>query len=317
MKKLLFLAALVFSVALLGCAPQTAAKSDGKINIVATIFPQYDFARQVAGDRANITMLLKPGAESHSYEPSPQDILKIKNSAVFIYTGGESDEWVKKILASLDTSQMRIIALLDCVPAVEEELVEGMQEEEEEEHDHEHEAEPEYDEHVWTSPRNAKLIVQKIADTLCAVDTPNAAVYRQNAKNYVAELDKLDADFRALLGGAKRKTLIFGDRFPFRYFADAYGLKYFAAFPGCSTETEASPATIRFLIDKTRQEKIPVVFHIELSNQKMARAIAEATGAQVRQLHAAHNLTRGDFQRGLGYTDFLRQNLAVLKEALY
>ncbi|MDR1323368.1 MAG: metal ABC transporter substrate-binding protein [Candidatus Margulisbacteria bacterium] len=316
MKKLLFLTALVFTAALTGCAPNPAAKSDGKINIVTTIFPQYDFARQVASDHANITMLLKPGAESHSYEPSPQDILKIKNSAIFIYTGGESDEWVKKILASLDTSQMKTIALLDCVPAVEEELVEGMQEEEEE-HEHEHEDEPAYDEHVWTSPRNAKLIVQKIADTLCAVDTPNAAVYRQNAKNYAAELDKLDADFRALLDGAKRKTLIFGDRFPFRYFADAYGLKYFAAFPGCSTETEASPATIRFLIDKTRQEKIPVVFHIELSNQKMAKTIAEAAGAQVRQLHAAHNLTRGDFQRGLGYTDFLRQNLAVLKEALY
>ncbi|GBR74510.1 zinc transport system substrate-binding protein [Candidatus Termititenax aidoneus] len=316
MKKLLFLAALIFAAALIGCAPNSAAQSDGKINIVTTIFPQYDFARQVAGDRAKITMLLKPGAESHSYEPSPQDILKIKNSAVFIYTGGESDEWVKKILASLDTSQLKIIALLDCVPAVEEELVEGMQEEEEE-HEHEHEDEPAYDEHVWTSPRNAKLIVQKIADTLCAVDAPNAAVYQQNAKNYAAELDKLDADFRALIGGAKRKTLIFGDRFPFRYFADAYGLKYFAAFPGCSTETEASPATIRFLIDKTRQEKIPVVLHIELSNQKMAKTIAEAAGAQVRQLHAAHNLTRGDFQNGLGYTDFLRQNLAVLKEALY
>ncbi|MDR1114074.1 MAG: metal ABC transporter substrate-binding protein [Candidatus Margulisbacteria bacterium] len=316
MKKLLFLAALVFTAALIGCAPNPAAKPDGKINIVTTIFPQYDFARQITGGRANITMLLKPGAESHSYEPSPQDILKIKNSSVFIYTGGESDEWVKKILASLDTSQMKIIALLDCVPAVEEELVEGMQDEEEE-HEHEHEDEPAYDEHVWTSPRNAKLIVQKIADTLCAVDTPNAAVYRQNAQNYTAELDKLDADFRALLGGAQRKTLIFGDRFPFRYFADAYGLNYFAAFPGCSTETEASPATIRFLIDKTRQEKIPVVFHIELSNQKMAKTIAEATGAQVRQLHAAHNLTRSDFQRGLAYTDFLRQNLTVLKEALY
>ena len=159
--------------------------------------------------------------------------------------------------------------------------------------------------------------MQKIASVLGAVDTPNAAVYQQNAKNYAAELDKLDADFRALVGSAKRKTLIFGDRFPFRYFADTYGLKYFAAFPGCSTETEASPATIRFLIDKTRQEKIPVVLHIELSNQKMAKAIAEATGAQVRQLHAAHNLTRQDFQNGLGYLDFMRQNIAVLKEALY
>lgn len=314
MKKLLFLTALVFAAALIGCAPNSAAKSDGKINIVTTIFPQYDFARNIAGDKANVTLLLRPGAESHSYEPSPQDIIKIKNSAVFIYTGGESDDWVEKILAALDTSQMKVVTLMDCVPVVEEELVEGMQEEEEE---YAREAEPEYDEHVWTSPRNAKLIVQKIAAVLGAVDTPNAAVYQQNAKNYLAELDKLDADFRALTGGAKRKTLIFGDRFPFRYFADAYGLKYFAAFPGCSTETEASPATIRFLIDKTRQEKIPVVLHIELSNQKMAKAIAEATGARVRQLHAAHNITRQDFQNGLGYLDLMRQNIAVLKEALY
>jgi zinc transport system substrate-binding protein len=312
MKKLLFLVALVFATALIGCAPNSTAKSDGKINIVTTIFPQYDFARNIAGDKANVTLLLRPGAESHSYEPSPQDIIKIKNSAVFIYTGGESDEWVEKILASLDTSQMKIITLLDCVPVVEEELVEGMQEEEEE-----HEDEPAYDEHVWTAPRNAKLIVQKLADALGTVDTPNATVYRQNAKNYAAELDKLDTDFRALVGGAKRKTLIFGDRFPFRYFADAYGLKYFAAFPGCSTETEASPATIRFLIDKTKQEKIPVVLHIELSNQKMAKAIAEATGARVRQLHAAHNITRQDFQNGLGYLDLMRQNITVLKEALY
>lgn len=315
MKKLLFLAALVFTAALIGCAPNPAAKPDGKINIVTTIFPQYDFARQITGGRANITMLLKPGAESHSYEPSPQDILKIKNSSVFIYTGGESDEWVKKILASLDTSQMKIIALLDCVPAVEEELVEGMQDEEEE-HEHEHEDEPAYDEHVWTSPRNAKLIVQKIADTLCAVDTPNAAVYRQNAQNYTAELDKLDADFRALLGGAQRKTLIFGDRFPFRYFADAYGLNYFAAFPGCSTETEASAATVKFLIDKVKAEKIPVVFHIELSNEKMANTVAEASGAKIMLLHSAHNISKADFEKGLTYLELMKQNVLNLKEAL-
>jgi zinc transport system substrate-binding protein len=316
MKKILFLTALSLLLMLGGCGTRPAT-ADGRLNIVTTIFPQYDFVRNIAGDKANITLLLRPGAESHSYEPSPQDIIKIKNSAVFIYTGGESDEWVKKVLASLDTSRMKIVTLLDCVPAVEEELVEGMQDEEEEEHDHEHEEEPEYDEHVWTAPRNAKLITQKIAEALCAVDTPNAAVYQQNAKNYAAKLDKLDADFRALISGAKRKTLIFGDRFPFRYFADAYGLKYFAAFPGCSTETEASPATVRFLIDKTKQEKIPVVFHIELSNQKMAKAIAEATGAQVRQLHAAHNITRQDFQNGLGYLELMRQNIEVLKEALY
>ncbi|GBR76181.1 zinc transport system substrate-binding protein [Candidatus Termititenax persephonae] len=315
-KLLLFLVILSLGCGLGGCGWRPTASTNGKINIVTTIFPQYDFVRNIAGDQANITLLLRPGAETHSYEPSPQDIIKIKNSTVFVYTGGESDEWVERILASLDTDSLQIVSLLDCVPTVEEELVEGMQEEEAEAEE-DAESEPEYDEHVWTAPRNAKLIVQKITDTLCAVDTPNAVAYRQNAENYLARLDKLDADLRALTSGAKRKTLVFGDRFPFRYFTDAYGLKYFAAFPGCSTETEASPATIRFLIDKMRQEKIPVVLHIELSNQKMAKAIAEATGAQVRQLHAVHNITRRDFQSGLGYLDLMRQNIEVLKEALY
>jgi zinc transport system substrate-binding protein len=311
MKHLGLFFSLFFCLFICGCAPRAAVPSDGQINIVTTIFPQYDFARHIAGGKAQVSMLLKPGAESHSYEPTPQDIIKLKNSDIFIYVGGESDEWVKNILGSLDTSKMQIIALLDCVPPVEEEVVEGMQEEDGEE------AEAEYDEHVWTSPRNAKLIVQKIAATLCAVDTPNASFYRQNADAYLAELDRLDADFLALVKNAKRKTLIFGDRFPFRYFTDAYGLKYAAAFPGCSTETDANPQTIRFLIDKTRQENIPVVLHIELSTQKMAKTIAEAAQAEVRQLHSAHNLSRQDLKNGLGYLDFMEQNLLVLREALH
>jgi zinc transport system substrate-binding protein len=296
--------------------------------VVTTIFPPYDFVRAIGGDKAAITMLLPPGAESHSFEPTPQDIIKVQNCDVFIYVGGESDAWVETILESIDTSRMEIITLMDCVEVVEEVIVEGMQDEEEghdheeEGHDHEEEGhdheeeEAEYDEHVWTSPRNAKLIVRKIADVLKQRDAANAAEYERNTASYLAKLTELDAAFQAALNGAKRKTIVFGDRFPFRYFADAYGLDYFAAFPGCSTETEASAATIAFLINKVRAEGIPVVFHIELSNEKIADTICEETGARKLLLHAVHNVSKRDFDRGATYYDLMSANVQNLREAL-
>jgi zinc transport system substrate-binding protein len=315
MKRIIYIMlAAALAVALFaGCAkaPKTEP-DDGKINVVATIFPPYDFARAIAGDKADITMLLPPAAESHSYEPTPQDIIKIQNCDVFIYVGGESDEWVDGVLSSMDTSGMKIVTLMDCVEVVEEEVVEGMQDEEEEGA----EGEAEYDEHVWTSPRNAKLIVQKISDALCNVDAKNADFYKTNTAAYLSELDDLDAKFRAVTDNAARKTIIFGDRFPFRYFADAYGLEYYAAFPGCSTETEASAATVAFLIDKVKAGKIPVVFHIELGNTKMADAIAEQTGAKVLELHAAHNISKDDFSDGKTYIDIMSDNVDALNEAL-
>ncbi|MDR1978237.1 MAG: metal ABC transporter substrate-binding protein [Synergistaceae bacterium] len=316
MKKIIVLALsglLVFMVSLVCGKPAGAADSGGKISVVTTIFPPYDFARQVVGDKADITMLLRPSSESHSFEPTPQDIIKIQNCDVFIYGGGESDEWVKGVLEAIGAPKMKIVTLMDCVEVVEEEIVEGMQEEEEEEGG-EHEAE--YDEHVWTSPRNAKLIVQKISDTFCEVDAANADVYKSNAAACLEKLDKLDAAFKDAAAGAVRKTLVFGDRFPFRYFADAYGLSYFAAFPGCSTETEASAATVAFLINKVRDEKIPVVFHIELSNENIADTICEATGAKKLLFHACHNISRDDFQRGATYLELMTANVEALKQAL-
>jgi zinc transport system substrate-binding protein len=286
---------------------------DGKINVVTTIFPPYDFVREIAGDRVNLTMLLPPGAESHSFEPTPQDIIRIQNCDIFIYVGGESDAWVERILDSIDMEGIEIITFMDCVDVVEELIVEGMEEEEEEE-----EAEgPEYDEHVWTSPRNAQLIVQKIAGVLIERDAPNAAVYERNTAAYLAKLAELDAAFQNVVNGARRKTIVFGDRFPFRYFADAYGLSYFAAFPGCSTETECSAATIAFLVDKVRAERIPVVFHIELSNERIADAICEETGAKKMLLHAVHNISKRDFDRGESYYRLMSQNVQNLREALY
>jgi zinc transport system substrate-binding protein len=473
--------------------------SAGGLSIVATIFPPYDFARSVAGDMAEIAMLLPPGAESHSFEPTPQDIIRIQNCDVFIYNGGESDAWVNEILESMDTAAMNIVKFIDCVETVEEEIVEGMEDDEDEhehghgggeidpadiqdrpmgdfagdwlsmiplisdgsldeyighmaeeagaafddykalalqmaasdydnvriaentlaigeasakyeymgyelaesdsgqavwykyqiaapaegmpqrlmfndhqiasggekeeiahihmkygdegfdallaaegapfyfdsgfshgeigafmagDHEHEggeedgHEHEHEIDEHVWTSPRNAKLIVRRISDALCGTDPANAVAYKRNADEYIDRLDELDAEFRAVVGAAARKTIVFGDRFPFRYFADAYGLDYFAAFPGCSTETEPSAATVAFLIDKINAEKIPAVFHIELSNEKMANTISESTGASVLLLHACHNVSKADFDAGKTYLGLMTENVGALRQAL-
>lgn len=296
-----------------GCEPlgnKPDSDSDDKINVIATIFAPYDFAREIAGDSADITMLLPPGSESHSYEPSPRDIIKIQSCDVFIYVGGESDTWVDGVLASIDTSGIKIVTLMDCVDAVEEEIVEGME-------DNDGDDESSYDEHVWTYPGNAKLITRKISVALCEANEANALIYEQNTTSYLKKLDELDTAFREVVDGAARKTIVFGDRFPFRYFADAYGLDYFAAFPGCSSETEPSAATIAFLIDKVRDEGIPVVFHAELSNKKMADTVSEATGAKTLLLHACHNISRDDFESGASYLELMTRNTEALREALW
>jgi zinc transport system substrate-binding protein len=304
--------ALVLSLFCAACARKTDTASGvqaaRKTQVVATIFPPYDFARAVAADRVELAMLLPPASESHSFEPTPRDILTIQNSALFIYGGGESDAWVEQILGALDTSRMRVISMMDCVKPVEEELVEGMEAEREEE--------AAYDEHVWTSPKNAMLITQAISAALCAADPVNAGFYRQNTAAYVARLETLDAVFRAVVQDAARKTIVFADRFPFRYFADEYGLSYFAAFPGCSTEAEPAAATVAFLINKIRAEDIPVVFHLELSNERMADTIAEATNAEKRLFHACHNVSRDEFRNGASYIGLMTANAANLREAL-
>jgi zinc transport system substrate-binding protein len=288
---------------------------DGKINVTTTNFPPYDFVRQIAGTRVNLTMLLPPGSESHSFEPSPRDIITIQNSNIFIYAGGESDSWIDRILESMNTTNMEVVAMIDLVEAVEEEIVEGMEEEDEEEGVES--AEAEYDEHVWTSPQNAILIVKAITDLLCESDPANADFFKQNAAAYIKELELLDAAFDEVVSGAKRNTIVFADRFPFRYFADAYGLTYYAAFPGCSTETEPSAATVAFLINKVRAEQIPIVFHIELSNERMADTISDETGAKKLLLHSCHNITKRDFDSGLSYLEIMKANIKNLKEALY
>jgi len=317
-KQILIIMLIIAMLSVFGCKPSRTAGQDGKLNVTVTIFPAYDFVRQIAGDKVNLTMLLSPGAESHSFEPSPRDIITIQNSDLFIFVGGESDAWVERILQSMNTDNMSIFAMMDFVDVVEEEFVEGM----EHDHDHDHEEEEycedaEYDEHVWTSPRNAILIIRSITELLCKIDESNAEFYTEKAAAYIEELQKLDAAFYELIAGAKRKTIVFGDRFPFRYFVDAYGLSYYAAFSGCSTDTEPSAATVAFLINKIRAEQIPVVFHIELSNERMANTISEETGAKKLLLHSVHNITKRDFDSGIGYLELMRRNAGALREALY
>lgn len=494
MKRLLYLIILtsvLFSLS--GCQKsitQLNESTDNKLKVVTTIFPQYDFVRQVAGDNVELTMLLAPGSESHSFDPSPQDIITIQNCDVFIYVGGESETWVDKILNSMDTSNMTIISLMDSVEVVEEVIVEGMQEDhshledveiedvqnrtlsdwngiwkpvlpyvedgtldeymelasiEREEtveetldyylnkyateytsieikdnqvtmissasgkasamyeyqgfslvdtndskqvwyqfeladgseempqrlvfNDHtigteapshahgvahfhlnygnesfeeliqnqawspsfyeidatgeeilevflDHSHETELDEHVWTSLKNAIQIVKDITETLSSLDEEHRYAYEQHAEEYIEQLNQLDQQFEEVVSNTSQNILLFGDRFPFRYFADDYGLDYYAAFPGCSNETNASAGTVAFLIDKVKAEQIPVVLHLELSSGGIAKTIAEETGAETAVFHSAHNITRDDFNSGKGYLDLMKENLEVLKEVL-
>ena len=306
------LAGVLALLMLCACKSEDNNKTDGKLKIITTIFPPYDFARQVGAEYADVSMLLKPGMESHSFEPSPKDIVNIQSCDLFIYVGGESDEWVKTILESDDKKPKKIIALMDCVDTVEETTVEGMTEEKNEDEGEE----TEYDEHVWTSPKNAITITKKISETLGELDPGHKKQFDENTRLYSAQLTQLDNDIRKTVESSKNKLLIFGDRFPFRYFTDEYGLGYFAAFPGCSAETEPSAATISFLIDKVKDKKIPVVFKIEFSNGKVAQTIAEPTGAKVLEFHSCHNIDADSMKNGETYISLMKKNLKNLKEAL-
>ena len=288
--------------------------SQKKLTIVTTMFPQFDFTRAVAGDKADITMLLKPGAESHSYEPTPKDMKKIHKADLFIYTGAENDAWAESLLKNMGSKAPKTLAFLELVDTVEEEIVEGMTAEEEEHHHDDEEVE--LDEHVWTSPLNAVKIVSAICDELCKLDAANADYYKKNTAKYIDELLALHKSFEEVVKNANRKIFVFGDRFPLRYFADLYGLEYYAAFPGCATDVEASASTIKFLINKVKEEKIPVVFTIEFSNGKIADTICEATGAKKLEFHSCHTVSADDIKKGETYISLMKRNVIVLREAL-
>lgn len=304
--------AIIFTM--VGCGDFSSGKNS-ELSVVSTIFASYDFAKQIAGENGEVTMLLKPGAEFHSYEPTPKDIITISECDVFIYVGGENDAWVDDILKSMDTTDMTIIRMLDLVNKYTEETVEGM---EGHEHDEncEHEDHEGWDEHVWTSPKNAIVICEAIKDAFVEINPEHADSYEENCKNYVAELEKLHLDIENVVKEAGKDVLVFGDRFPVRYFVEEYDLRYYAAFPGCSSDTEASAATIAFLIDKVIEEEIKVVFKIELSSDSMAKTIAVDAGATVATFNTCHNITSQDFKNGETYVSLMYGNLEALKEAL-
>jgi len=310
-KRLLFLIQIL--VILFAKAGLVTAE-DQKMNILTTIFPIYDFARTVAGDHADVSMLLPPGAESHTYEPTPRDILKIQNADLFIYIGGESDMWVDQILSSLGDKKPRTLVLIHSVNALPEEVVPGMQAEEESPTSGEDEVV--YDEHIWTSPLNAIKMVDAITVALSELDPAHAADFENNRAALDQKLQELDQTFRDIVKTAKRKTIIVGDRFPFRYLTEEYGLEYYAAFPGCSAEVEPSASTVAFLIEKVKAEKIPIVFYIEFSTHKIADAIADATGAKTMLLHSAHNVSQEDIDSGITYLNIMSENAEKLREAL-
>lgn len=301
---------------------QAKDNNDKQVKVVTTIFPEYDWVKEIAGDevsKMDLTILLDNGVDLHSYQPTADDIMKISDCDLFIYVGGESDAWVEDALKEAVNKDMKVINLLDVLGSSvkEEEVVEGMEAEEEEEDGAEEE--PEYDEHVWLSLRNAKVLCGAIADALAEIDTENADTYQENEKAYADKLDELDKKYQETVDSASQKTLLFGDRFPFRYMVDDYGLSYYAAFVGCSAETEASFETITFLSGKTDELGLKNIMTIEKSDQKIAKTIIENTKEKnqgILTLDSMQSTTSDDVKKGATYFSIMESNLSVLQEAL-
>ena len=321
------LGAVVMVISIWGCAagqrpPEsentTVLSQEGKderLLVVTTIFPYYDFVRQIAGDRVKLKLVVPAGMDSHSFEPTPADMIAMQEADVLICNGGEMEQWVEKVLGSLDTSHMKVLTMMDYVDVVEEEHVEGM---EEEEHRHEDgfEMHIEYDEHIWTSPVNAQAIVKIISRTLAEAAPGEQSRFEANTQAYLQELEDLDSQFRQVADQGRLHMIVVADKFPFRYFADEYGLSYRAAFSGCSGDTEPSASTIAYLIDKVKEDRIPAVYYLELSSHRTAEIIQEETGAAPLLLHSCHNVTRKQFDEGVTYLQLMKQNVENLRYGL-
>lgn len=302
MKRLL--PALLCALLLTACAPSAPAEEDGRIRIAATIFPAYDFARAAAGDLAEVTLLLPPGAESHSYEPTPADILTVRDCDLFLYLGGESDAWVDTILDAAGPTG-RVLRMMDCVELLEEE--------EDHHHHHEEGEVEELDEHVWTDPKNAAAITRAAGEALAELNPDNAEAYRARGEDYAEQLEALDREFSAFFAESPCKTMVFGDRFPLRYFAEAYGLDCRAAFPGCGAQTEPSAAVMAYLMEMVEEKNLSTVWYIEFSNHLVADAVAEAAGAETALFHSCHNVSQTDLDGGATYLTLMEANLEALR----
>ena len=324
-----FFLALALAFSLTACTVPVEKADDGKIQIVATLFPYYDFARAIVGDRADVTLLLSPGREAHSFEPTPLDAVTISEADVFLYNGGEGEYWVEEMLDAAGEHIAVKARMMDYVDALGEEFSEGMQGADEHSHDHDHDDHDhdheedehdsdkvEYDEHIWTSPKNAAILCRAVCEAICKADPANEDFYRANCDDYCAQIEALDARFSDLCESAPRKLLIFADRFPMLYFCREYGLDYRAAFHGCSGDTEPSLATIKFLIDKVEDENIPVVYTIDFGAKKVAAVVSECTGAAIGTIYSMQTVSRADFDAGETYLTLMERNFEALRKGL-
>lgn len=323
MKKriLALLLAAAVALPLCACAPAGEEAEDGRLQVVCSLFPYYDFVREIGGAYVSPRLLVAAGREAHSFEPTPMDVIRVSRADVFVYNGGEGEQWVDEILDSAGENIPTVLRMMDYADTLTEEPLAGHDDHDHADHDHEHDDDHdsddiEYDEHIWTSPVQAMKLCRAICDALCAADPAHAAVYRSNLENYLGQLAELDVAFRQVCSEKKRSLLVFGDRFPLLYFCREYGLDYRAAFHGCSSDTEPSLYTLKFLIDKVNEQDIPVVYALELSSRKVADAIAETTGAKVETFYSCQTVSQADWAAGEGYVSLMRRNVAALREGI-
>lgn len=308
-----------------GCGEIVTRKDDGKIHVVTTLFPYYDFVKQIGGDRVDVQLIVPAGMDTHSFEPTAKDMVAIGEADLFLYNGGTMESWVPKVLEAAEGKNVKTLKMMDYVEVVAEETVEGMQEEDGDNRgglNHNDDAgeqegeDEEPDEHIWTSPLNCVKLVEQINRTLQELDPDNRGTYQRNTTAYQEELKNLDMEIRKIVASGKRKELVFGDRFPLRYFTDTYGLTYRAAFPGCSSDMEPSAETIAYLIDRVEKNHIPVVLKVEMSSSKVSETISESTEAEVMTFSSCHTVTRQQFDDGVTYLSLMEENVGVLKNCL-
>ena len=287
-----------------------------KPTVVVTTFSSYDFVRQIAKDNVNLVFLLGPGVDSHGFEPGAQDIIQIENADLFIYVGGTLEPWSAKVVQNLPENT-KTLRLIDCINLIEEVKIDGTVDD----HDYTHEEstdidEREYDEHIWTSLENATEMVNFIEGGLSSIDRKNENLYKENAKNYITEINGVKDEIQEIVNNSKRKRLVFGDKMPMLYFIEEFNLDVSAAFNGCAEETVPTSSQVAYLVDLIKKENIPVVLYIELSNGKVAKTLSEETGAKTMQIQTLHNISKEDFENGETYVSLMRRNAEVLKEAL-
>lgn len=350
-KSVVFIVTISMILGMAGCGKTTEKEDNYRLKIVTSLFPYYDMARAVIGDVKGIDlkMTVTPGQDSHSFEPTPSDVIQMENADVLIYNGGSLETWIDTLLDSLNNKNQIQMKMMDYVDVLNEEIVEGMdtrfEEHDHDEHSHKEdnhnkenhkedshsedssndsefhnedseEGHEETDEHIWTSPVNEIIMTEKICDTLSKALPEEKENFQKNAESYISQLKELDNEFRTIVENAKINEIIFADKFPLQYFAKEYGLKYYAAFPGCGSDMEPSAKTIGFLVDKIKEDNIKAVFYLELSSHIVADAIETDTGAKPLQFNSCHNITQKQFDSGVTYVDLMKENVNNLKIAL-